>query len=109
MQVQNDSIVFDRWSDSGPRELDRDVVFRSPVRTATSFLTGFNVRFSPRDEDHPTEDDDHELGNLDVRLDADVLLDRTTVRVTATFGLRDWSGYWDDDYEGEIFFAVVAE
>lgn len=36
-------------------------------------------------------------------------IDPTTVRVTATYGLRDWSGNWDDDYEGTVFFAVVGE
>jgi hypothetical protein len=48
------------------------------------------------------------LGNLDVRLDA-ALLDSTNVRVTATFGLRDWSGSWDDRYEGQTSFSVVGE
>ena len=37
------------------------------------------------------------------------LLNSTNVRVTATFGLRDWSGTWDDRYEGQIFFSVVGE
>jgi hypothetical protein len=29
--------------------------------------------------------------------------------VTATFGLRDASGKWDDRYEGTVFFSVVGE
>jgi len=32
-----------------------------------------------------------------------------TVSVTVTFGLRDWSGEWDDDYTGFVSFVVVAE
>jgi hypothetical protein len=31
------------------------------------------------------------------------------IEVRATFGLRDWSGEWDDKYEGVVRFAVVAE
>lgn len=31
------------------------------------------------------------------------------VSVTATFGVRDWSNNWDDDYEGTVYFAVLAE
>jgi hypothetical protein len=31
------------------------------------------------------------------------------VRVTATYGLREWSDNWDDRYEGAIFFAVIGE
>jgi hypothetical protein len=80
--------------------LTADVTFGAPVTAATSFLTGFTAGFTP--------DDDHNLGNLDVRLEIS-MLDATTVRVTATFGLRDWSGHWDDQYEGQVFFAVVGE
>src|SRR5262249_50780728 len=32
----------------------------------------------------------------------------STVQVIVTYGLRDWSNEWDDDYEGEIYFVVVA-
>jgi hypothetical protein len=31
------------------------------------------------------------------------------VNLTAIFGLRDWSGDWDDNYEGEVHVTVVAE
>ena len=81
--------------------MTRDVTMDAPVAGATAVLTGFNVQFS-------SNDGDHHLGNLDVRLSA-ALLNSTNVRVTATFGLRDWSGSWDDRYEGQIFFAVVGE
>jgi hypothetical protein len=29
--------------------------------------------------------------------------------VNVTFGLRDWSGNWDDQYDGQILFSVIAE
>lgn len=101
MQIERSSITFGRFSGSGPRQDTRDVTMDAPVSTATVMLTGFNVQFS-------SNDGDHHLGNLDVRLDA-ALLTSTSVRVTATFGLRDWSGSWDDRYEGQIFFAVVGD
>lgn len=101
MEIANSSISFGRFEGSGPRQQTRDVTMASPVSSATAVLTGFNVQFS-------SDDGDHHLGNLDVRLDASILTG-TTVRVTATFGLRDWSGSWDDRYEGQIFFSVVGD
>ena len=101
MEIERSTITFGRFSGSGPRQSTGDVTLDGPVTTATAVLTGFNVQFS-------SNDGDHHLGNLDVRLDA-AMLTSTTVRVTATFGLRDWSGTWDDRYEGQVFFAVVGE
>ena len=96
MRVQNSSVNFARFDGSGPRQTTADVDFG----TAPAILTGFNVGYS-------ANDDDHHLGNLDVRLSTEIV--GTIVRVTVTFGLRDWSGDWDDSYEGQIFFAVVGE
>jgi len=101
MEISNSSISFGRFEGSGPRQQTTDVTMPAPVTSATAILTGFNVQFSPKDGDH-------HLGNLDVRLTA-ALLTSTSVRVTATFGLRDWSGSWDDLYEGQIYFSVVGE
>ena len=101
MQIQSSSITFGRFDGSGPRQATADVTFSAAVSAATSILTGFNVSFTP-------SDGDHHLGNLDVRLSTS-LLNPTTARVTATFGLRDWSGDWDDQYEGQVFFAAVGE
>jgi hypothetical protein len=44
---------------------------------------------------------------VDLKVDANML--GNTVRVTATLGVRDWSGDWDDNYEGTVYFAVLAE
>jgi hypothetical protein len=101
MQIANSSISFGRFEGSGPRTSSRDVALAGAVTTASAVLTGFNVQFS-------SNDGDHHLGNLDVRLSASIL-SGNTVRVTATFGLRDWSGSWDDKYEGQIFFSVIGE
>jgi hypothetical protein len=101
MEIVNSNISFGRFNGSGPRQSSTDVTMPAAITSATALLTGFNVQFS-------SNDGDHHLGNLDVRLVAS-LLTSTSVRVTATFGLRDWSGSWDDNYEGQIFFAVVGE
>ena len=101
MEIANSTINFGRFEGSGPRTSTRDVTIPAAVTSASAVLTGFNVQFS-------SNDGDHHLGNLDVRLRAD-LLNSTSVRVTATFGLRDWSGSWDDRYEGQIFFSVIGE
>lgn len=101
MGIVNSSISFGRFKGSGPRQMTADVAMPAAITSATALLTGFNVQFS-------SNDGDHNLGNLDVRLAASMLTG-TSVRVTATFGLRDWSGSWDDNYEGQIFFAVVGE
>ena len=100
MEIRTGSISFGRFSGSGPRTAFQDVVLATAPTQATAIMTGMRAAFSRRDGDH-------ELGNLEVRLNS--ALTGSTVRVTATFGLRDWSGEWDDDYEGQVFFAVVAD
>ncbi|MEO0616217.1 MAG: hypothetical protein AAFY69_08785 [Pseudomonadota bacterium] len=100
MEIRTGSIRFGRSSGSGPRTSFQDVALTNAPTQATAIMTGMRSAFS-------RSDGDHHLGNLEVRLNAAV--SGSNVRVTATFGLRDWSGNWDDDYEGEVFFAVVAD
>ena len=47
------------------------------------------------------------MGRLDIRLETTVL--NNTVTVNGLFGVRDWSGDWDDQYDGTIDFVIVAE
>lgn len=100
MLVRTGTLTFGSFKGSGPRSSFVDVTFPNAVAQAAAILTGMEARFSPNDGDH-------HLGDLDVRLGSTV--SGTSVRVTATFGLRDWSGTWDDSYDGQVFFAVVAE
>jgi hypothetical protein len=99
MEVRTGSIAFGRGRDVSPRTATQDEVFSGNVAQATAVLTGTEFGFSPRD--------DHHLGEVDIKVDSTVL--GTTVRVTATLGVRDWSGDVDDDYEGTVFYAVLAE
>ena len=97
----NNTITFGPLSGSGPRSNFTDVTLSGPVSQAVAILTGFNVSYAPADGDH-------HLGDLDVHIST-APPSGATVRVTATYGLRDWSGNWDDRYEGTISFTVIAE
>lgn len=103
MMIQNSSVAFNSFEGSGPRTESQNIEFGVPLTQAVAILTGFNAAYSP-------SDGDHHLGNLDIRLDAQIdagAIGRVVVEVT--FGLRDWSNEWDDKYEGVVNFAVVAE
>ncbi|MDM5179887.1 hypothetical protein PO883_22095 [Massilia sp. DJPM01] len=102
MQILNGTIPFNRQRGEGPHLESTEVIFPTGVTQATALLTGFDAAFSPRN--------DHHLGNLEVRLETEIdpLAPRRVI-VHGIFGLRDWSGDWDDNYEGEVFFSVVAE
>jgi hypothetical protein len=104
MQIVNDSISFNSFEGSGPRQDSKIVTLPANASQAIAVLTGFNAAFSP-------SDGDHHLGNLDIRLNAAFVAPAPSnlVQVTATFGLRDWSDEWDDKYEGVIRFAVVTD
>ena len=102
METRTLDLAFNSLSGSGPRTLDSEVVFSGPVDQAAAFLRGFDVAFSGNN--------DHHLGFLEVSLDAQIdTLAPQRVNVTATYGLRDWSGSWDDAYEGTIRLSVVGE
>ncbi|MCU0626677.1 MAG: hypothetical protein MUF21_09385 [Gemmatimonadaceae bacterium] len=99
MEFRTGSIFFQRARGSGPRtQIGQPIVFPRPVLRATAGLTGYTAQFLP---------DDHHLGQFQVRLAPTV--NANTVSVSATFGLRDWSGDWDDDYTGTVNFVVLAE
>ena len=101
MEVRTGSVPFNRFKGSGPRTAREEVIFSAPVTQVVALLKGFDVAFSPRD--------DHHLGKLEVGLEAAIdPLAPQRVNVDVTYGLRDWSGDWDDNYEGEILFTVVA-
>ena len=76
---------------------------RNTVVNAVTVLTGFDVKFSP-------VDGDHHLGRLYVNVS--IAAGETvgqSVEACITYGLRDWSGNWDDRYDGQIYFVVLGE
>jgi hypothetical protein len=89
MEIRTGSISFSPLRGSGPRTATSDVHFAREVEKAACGLVGYSI------------------GLLDVRLEPEI--DGDLVRVTGTLGVRDWSGNWDDRYEGQVFFVVVGE
>jgi hypothetical protein len=102
VKVETGSVAFGPISGRGPQVVDATVIFPTEVKTATALLTGFIAEFSAHN--------DHHLGQLDIQIAvARGGIKGRNVEVKATLGLRDWSGEWDDMYDGQIFFAVLAE
>jgi hypothetical protein len=102
MQIQAGQASFPPTSGSGPQVITQTVTFPAAVTQATAILTGFLVEFSGGD--------DHHLGQLDVQVTVPPSgINGAAVTVNITFGLRDWSGNWDDQYDGTIFFSVIGE
>ena len=99
MEVRTGSIGFSRARDTGPRKDRVFFNFPTPVKQAVAGIQGTQFGFSPRD--------DHHLGKVSIILDTSISADVVTVE--ATFGVRDWSDNFDDDYEGTVYFAVIAE
>ena len=98
MAIRTSSVSFPPLRGGGPRTAQATVVFPRTVLRAGAALTHYAVGFSGSD---------HHFGNLQIALDPVVNADSVTVNVT--YGVRDWSGNWDDDYTGDIEFAVIAE
>lgn len=81
---------------------DIDVVeFATPPAQVTAVLGGFRVWFQ--------EPDDRELGLLEVRVGEPIKLTDTQFRIPVTFGLRDWSGEWDDEHGAEVRVVVIGD
>lgn len=98
MDIRTGSVLFPALRGSGPRTASQTVVFPRNVARAAVGLSGYSAGFSG---------DDHHFGNFQVSLSR--TFSANTVTVTATLGVRDWSGTWDDNYEGTIRFVVLAE
>jgi hypothetical protein len=101
LQIANTSQAFGPLSGTGPNSTTTSVTMPAPVTQATAILTGFIVEFS--------RGEDHHLGQLDVQVQVTGSPSGAVVPVRITYGLRDWSGTWDDQYDGTVFFAVVGE
>ena len=100
MQAAETGIDFQVTQGSGPVQLTSLLQFPVPVSTAVAVLTGFRARFV-------SQNGDHHLGELDVGLQTSIR-DDGVVATTATFGLRDRSGDWDDLYYGRVDFTVIG-
>src|SRR5258707_1316466 len=85
---------------SGPRVATaQPIIFSRNVNTAAVGITGYKVGY--------VQGHDRPMGSIEIRVES--ITTANVVTVTATLGLRDWSGNWDDAYQGTIEFAVIAE
>lgn len=100
MQIANQSVSFGSLSGSGPQTQTVTVTMPAAVTQATAILNGFIAEYSGGD--------DHHLGQLNVQLGVGAI-NGANVAVSVQLGLRDWSGDWDDGYDGEVFFTVIGQ
>ena len=100
--VSPQSFAFAPLSGTGPRSRLENFTVPVAVSTATAILTGFIAEFS--------QGNDHHLGQLDIQVQTGQFTGPTTsIPVRITFGLRDFSGFFDDQYDGTVFFTIVGE
>lgn len=94
------SFTFPLHQGSGPQALMQTFDFKCKIKSSFAVLTGTDFGYS--------SSGDHHLGFVSIRLNTEII-EQTKVKVTAQLGVRDWSGDWDDPYQGVINFAVLAE
>src|SRR5262249_3373421 len=100
MELRAGSLDFSQpLSGSGPRTASTTLVFPRTVNSATAGLSGYSAEYSGGNDPH--------VGLLEIKVDP--AINDNTVTVNGTFGLRDWSDNWDDQYDGNIDFVVVAD
>lgn len=97
-EVLGGTLNFPRANGSGPRTLNESVRFRNNVNTSVAALTGFTSRFSTSD---------HHLLQLEADVDGQSP-GPNQMQVSGTYGLRDSSGNWDDDYDGILRYAALG-
>ena len=85
----------------GLQRIEKRIVFPSRVRTAEACLRSFYAIFTNADK---------HFHQLSIWLnDGGVFIDGSEVVFTVYYGLRDFSGTWDDKFEGEMEVLVIAD
>jgi len=99
MDIRTGSIDFSATlRGSGPRVSSQTIVFPRQILSGIAGISGYAVGYSG---------DDHHVGMIDIQLET--IINANTLTVNAKLGLRDWSGDWDDNYNGSIDFTVLAD
>jgi Peptidase M66 len=99
MEVRTGSFYFPPVRGSGPLTQRSSFNFTRDIEEAIAGLSGYSIGYSPGD--------DHHIGRIQIQLSTEIDGDMATV--VATFGVRDWSGNWDDDYTGTVSFTLLAD
>jgi hypothetical protein len=93
---------FPAHKGSGPLSQRARISFDYRIGQATAVLTGYDASYA---------DGDHNFGRLIVQLATQIVNESTTgpeVNVIGTFGLRDFSEEWDDEYTGTVRFLLIT-
>lgn len=98
MIIQQGSLGFPSFKDSGPQTIEQALNFARPVRLSAALLSGFDVQFV---------DDEHYLHLLDVDLRTRNL-SAQSIEITGEFSLRDRTGQWDDRYAGTVRYVLIG-
>lgn len=99
MEIRLSSFNFPSMRGGGPRVAEQTVIFPRPVVRAVAAMSGYSTQFG--------DQDDHHLGRLEIVITSSIIANTVTVRVS--YGLRDWSGSWDDQYAGLVDVIVFAD
>jgi hypothetical protein len=93
-------LVFPFPSVTGIRQGQiRQLNFGRPINTAFAMLAGFEIQYN---------NGDHHILQEQIQVEVNGI-NGTSVRVAATFLLRDGSGNIDDPYSGFISALVIAD
>jgi hypothetical protein len=98
MEIRETSLSFPVTRGSGPRTASATLVFPRQVNSAVAAIRGYQVGFVG---------DDHHVGVLHVELETQI--NANVVIVNGRLGCRDWSGNWDDEYNGSILVGVLCD
>ncbi len=98
MQIRETSISFPVVRGSGPQQASSTLIFPRDVTKAVAAIRGYQIGYVG---------EDHHVGLLQVDLDTQI--NANVVEIQGKLGCRDWSGNWDDEYNGSILITVLAE
>ena len=82
--------------------------FTPPVTNPIALLRGFDVAIDRAEPGDDLAGRGRPFGHLDVRVAVEDVFD-SSVTVRVTYGLRDWSGDWDDEHRATVNFVVLAD
>lgn len=102
MEFRKGSLLFPETRGEGPQTVTQSVRFPRRVARAVVGIASYSVEFGDRS--------DRNLGRIHIQVEAHIdAADPQNVEVRGTLGLRDWSGSWDDSYQGTIEHVLLAE
>ncbi len=99
MEFRKRTLSFDAANGSGPQVQTIAETFPRNVTKATAGLTGFSSGYD--------EQKNRPFGEL--QFNTETSFEGDSVQVEVSYGLRDWSGTWDDAYKGLVEIIILAD